>query len=85
MTNILKFLDDRLGEPSTYASLATLLALLHVNVDPGLMHAITLWGAAIAGVLGFVLAEQSAGKTPTQVLTDLIAAAVAKTNAPKSP
>lgn len=85
MTDLLKFIDDRLGEPSTYASLATLLALLHVNVDPGLMHAITLWGAGAAAVLGFLLTEKASGKTPTQILNDLLAAAVTKTNAPSKP
>lgn len=80
MMDLLKFLDARMGEPSTYASLALLLGMMHVNVDPGVLHTISLWGAVAAGVLGVVLAEIGT-KTPAQVAGDALAAFVAAVKA----
>jgi hypothetical protein len=62
MRSLLLYLDARFGEPSTYAGLAALLAAGHVSLDPGVLHAVTLWGVVISGVLAVVLSE--AGKKP---------------------
>lgn len=75
--DLLKFIDARLGESSTYASLAVLLALVHVNVDPGTMHVAALWGAVAASVLGVVLAEVGSGKTVPQIASDALGAFLA--------
>lgn len=48
---------NRLKEPSTYASLAAVLALTGVKVDPGWIEAAATLGAGVAAVLGIVLKE----------------------------
>jgi hypothetical protein len=70
MLNLLKFVDARLGEPSTWASLAGMLAMVNINVDPGVLHTISLWGAVGAAVLGVLIAETGSGKTTAQIATD---------------
>ena len=80
MMNLLKYIDDRMGEASTWSAIAALLVALHVNVDPGLMKAITIWGTGFAGVLGFLIAENSSGKAGIQVAQDILNALVAITN-----
>jgi hypothetical protein len=80
MMNLLKYIDSRLAEPSTWSALAALLLALHINVDPGLMKAITIWGTGFAGILGFLIAENSSGKAGTQVAQDILNALVAITN-----
>jgi hypothetical protein len=49
----------RFAEPSSWSSLAALLAIAGVNVPSGLWQAITLAGSGIAGVVGFFLPEGS--------------------------
>ena len=71
--DILKYLAARLREPSTWASIAALLAVAHVNVDPGLWATVTAWGVIAAGVLGVVLTEVG-HKTSAQVAEDALAA-----------
>jgi hypothetical protein len=85
MMNLLKFIDARLGEPSTWAALAAMLTALHVNVDPGLLHALTVWGAGISGALGFLLTETQGGKSAGQVAQDVLAALVAVANRQNPP
>ena len=80
MMNLLTYIDDRMGEASTWSAIAALLVALHVNVDPGLMKAITIWGTGFAGVLGFLIAENSSGKAGIQVAQDILNALVAITN-----
>jgi hypothetical protein len=56
----ISWLGARLREPSTYAGLAAVLAVLHLSTDPGLIHSLTLIGTGIGGVISFVLPERSA-------------------------
>jgi len=71
MMDLLKFLDARLGEPSTYAGLAALLMAMNVNVDPGLWHQITLYGTVASGVLAALLSETGT-QPPAQVALDAL-------------
>lgn len=80
MMNLLKYLDGRLAEPSTWTAIATLLLALHVNVSSSLMQAITLWGTGFAGALGFLIAESSSGKSSSQIAQDILDRLVAITN-----
>lgn len=76
MKNLLMTLDARLGEPSTYASLAAMLTLAHVSVDPGVMHTLSTVGIIAAGVMGVFMAE--VGKKPVaQIAADAVAALIA--------
>lgn len=78
--SILKYLDARLGEASTWATLAAVATLVHVNVDPGVVHALTVWGAGVSALLGVVLRE-AGSKPPAAIGADLLAQLVAMTNA----
>ena len=49
----------RLTEPSSYASMAAVLAIVGVNVDVQLLSMIANTGAGIAALVGFFLAEKS--------------------------
>lgn len=55
---ILSYLLARLGEASTYAALAGLLAALHVSIDPGLWQHVVDAGLAIAALAGILLTEK---------------------------
>ncbi len=44
------YIIARLKEPSTYAALAAISAMLGFNVDPGLMQSIASVGAGAAGI-----------------------------------
>ena len=84
MLDILKFADARLREPSTWAGLATLLGLLHLNVDPGLWQAVTLWGTiGAAGVA--ILLNEAGNKPPAEIAGDVIAAMNAALKAASPP
>jgi hypothetical protein len=89
MMNLLKFIAARMDEPSTYASIAGMLVLLNINVSPGLMSAISLWGGIGSGVLGIILSETAGGKTKLQIAQDafqgLINAVRAMPPAPPAP
>lgn len=76
MRDLLLFLDARLGEPSTYSGLAALFLATHVNVDPGVMHAITLWGTGIAAGMAALLSEVGQ-KPPSQIASDAVEALAA--------
>ncbi len=80
MRNLLLFLDARLGESSTYAGIAALLLAVHVNVAPGTMNLVTLWGVALAGVLAVILKEGGT-KPGAAVAQDALAALVAAVKA----
>ena len=49
---------SRFKEPSSYAALTGVLALVGIYVDPGLMQQISTALAAIAGIAGFFLKEK---------------------------
>ena len=80
MLNLLKYLDARLAEPSTWTAIATLLVALHVNVSSPLMQAITLWGTGFSGVLGFLISESSSGKPSSKIAQDILDTLVTLTN-----
>lgn len=84
MRSLLLYLDARFGEASTYAGLAAILTAAHVSVDPGLLHAVTLWGVVVSGVLAIVLRE-AGNKPPGQIATDVLAAVVAGIKAMPEP
>ena len=54
---MLKFVADRLKEPSTYAGLGVILAAIGVNIDQGTIGAIA---GGVVAVLGIILGEKSA-------------------------
>jgi len=83
MLALLKMLDARLSEPSTYAGLSAVLLALNVNIDPGIWHQVTLYGTVGAGIGAMLLAEIG-NKPPMQVAVDVIEALAAglKTVAP---
>jgi hypothetical protein len=58
--SILRFLTARLGEASTWAAFAGLLAGVHMSIDPGLWQHIVDAGVAVSGLAGFLIPEQSA-------------------------
>lgn len=82
---VLTFIDDRLGEASTWSAAAAFLVALHVNVDPGVWHAITLWGAMFAAGLGFVIKEVNDGKSARQTAQDILRALIELTNKVEGP
>ena len=53
-------LFDRFKEPSSWASVAALLALVGLQVDESLWQSIVWLGAGAAGVLGFMIREKTA-------------------------
>lgn len=73
MLALLKMLDERLSEPSTYAGLSAVLLALNVNVDPGIWHQVTLYGTVAAGI-GAMLLSEIGNKPPMQVAVDVIQA-----------
>lgn len=84
MRELLTYLDARLGEPSTYAGIAVLLGLMHVNVPAGVMQSASLWGAVIAGAMSMLLQEM--GKKPgMQVADDVLGALVSGIKAMPAP
>ncbi len=76
MRDLLRYLDARFGEASTYAGLAAMLAAAHVSVDPGVLHAVTLWGIVLSGALA-VLISDAGNKPVPMVATDVLATLVA--------
>ena len=58
MKKIFNTLSLRLREPSTHAGLASLLALAHLNIDPGVLQYGVDGLAAIFGILGILLSEK---------------------------
>jgi hypothetical protein len=60
MKRVLVYLVARLGEASTYAALAALLAGLGLRLDPGVVQDITLAGTGIAGLAGVLLRDKGA-------------------------
>ena len=52
------WLGARLREPSTYAGLAAMLAMLHLSTDPGLVHSLSMIAMGLGGVIAFLLPEK---------------------------
>src|SRR5271169_2292507 len=80
MMNLLKYLDARLSEPSTYAGMSAMLIAANINIDPGIWHMITLWGGVASGVLATILAEVGTA-SPSQLAGDAVNALVAAVQA----
>jgi hypothetical protein len=76
MMELILYLIARLGESSTYASIATILAFYHVSVNDAQMQQLTLWGGVISAVLGIVLREKGT-KSTGQMLNDAALALLA--------
>ncbi len=57
--NFLKYVTARLGEASTWAAIAGLLAGVHVSIDPGLWQHIVDAGIAVSALAGFLIPEQA--------------------------
>jgi hypothetical protein len=55
----MKYVLDRLKEPSSYAGLGALLALVGVNLDGQLLQAIAGVAAALAGLASIFIKEQA--------------------------
>lgn len=55
MMGFLSYLVSRLKEPSSYAGLGGLLAMIGLHLDPGLVQSIAGVLAAIAGAVAFFL------------------------------
>lgn len=55
----MKYIVDRLKEPSSYAGLGALLALVGVNLDGQLLQAIAGVAAALAGLASIFIKEKS--------------------------
>ncbi len=56
---ILRYVITRLGEASTWAAFAGLLAGVHVTIDPGLWQHIVDLGIAASALAGFLIPEQA--------------------------
>jgi hypothetical protein len=56
----ISWLGARLREPSTYAGLATLLGVVGMTLDPGLLKYVSMIGMGIGGIISFALPEQIA-------------------------
>jgi sulfite exporter TauE/SafE len=54
----MKYILDRLKEPSSYAGLGALLALVGVNLDGQLLQAIAGVAAALAGLAAVFVKEK---------------------------
>jgi hypothetical protein len=53
----MKALLTRFKEPSSWAGLSALVAMVGLNVNPGLLQSVTLIGAGLCGVLAFFIPE----------------------------
>lgn len=59
MRKFLEYLDARLGEASTWATLSAMLALVHVELPADVWQLVTLIAAIASAVLGVLLKEGS--------------------------
>lgn len=57
ISNVLSYVVARAKEPSTAASVAAILAIVGVSVDPGTLQNILVGFAALAGLFGVVTPE----------------------------
>jgi len=54
----MKALLQRLREPSSYAAIAAVLAMIGVNIDEGLWRDVVMAATGLAGILGVTLREK---------------------------
>jgi hypothetical protein len=64
MNSIVSYILTRLGEASTYAGVAALLAGFHISVPATTLGAVTQVGIALAGALAVVLPASITGVNP---------------------
>ena len=90
MMDLIKYVLARLNEASTWTAIGMLLAMLHINVDPGMLHTASLWAAILSGAAGVLIAENGK-KSGMQVAEDVMQSIVtgikampANANAPTS-
>ncbi len=57
---------DRLREPSSYAAVAAVLAMIGVNIDAELWQYVVGAASALAGIAGFFLGEKSSRETEAE-------------------
>lgn len=57
----MKYILNRLSEPSTWTGLASIAIALGLGVPPGTIEAVTQLGIGIAGLAGVVLRERGNG------------------------
>ena len=57
---MLKFIINRLREPSTWAALPSIVVAFGLGVPPGALEAVTQVGLGLAGLAGVLLREKSA-------------------------
>lgn len=57
----MKYILNRLAEPSTWTGLASIAIALGLGVPPGTIEAVTQLGIGIAGLAGVVLRERGNG------------------------
>ncbi len=74
MMDLLKYANARLGEASTWSAITALLIGLHLSVDPGLMHTITIYVPIVTGLLGVVIADAENKKPPAAIAEDVLGA-----------
>lgn len=55
----MRYILDRLKEPSTWRGLAMLATALGVTIDPSQMAAIVAAGTAVAGLIGVLLPDSA--------------------------
>lgn len=56
----MRYLIARLGEPSSYAALAAMLAGFGLQIPPGIVQNVTLACTGIAGLAGVLLKDKGA-------------------------
>lgn len=57
MIKLIKTLALRFKEPSSWAGLAGVAALIGLNLDPGVANGIALAGAGVASIVAILLPE----------------------------
>lgn len=58
MSNFLDWLAARMQEPSSYAGLASFLAIFHMSLPDGVVKNIAMAGAGVGGILAVVIHER---------------------------
>lgn len=56
----MNFILKKLSEPSSWAGLGSILAVVGLNLDAELLQHIAAVGAVLAGAIGFILDEKGA-------------------------
>jgi len=57
LARTIRYTQARLREPSTYAGISALLAVLGFNIDPGLMKNLSMIGMTAAGAAAVAMPD----------------------------